>query len=92
MLDSRIPPLEKLSVARNILVAVDEAKEEARIPSVREVIGDQDDPAYEDLVSTLQDQLDRAVTNAFSRAFLAAACLALLALVPIVLGRREVSV
>ena len=92
VLDSRIPPLEKLSVARNILVAVDEAKEEARIPSVREVIGDQDDPAYDDLVSTLQDQLDRAVTNAFSRAFLAAACLALLALVPIVLGRRDVSV
>jgi hypothetical protein len=92
VLDSRIPALDKLSVARNILVAVDEAKEEARIPSVREVVGDRDDPAYGDLVSTLQDQLDRAVTNAFSRSFLAAAFLSLLALVPIVVGRRDVSV
>jgi MFS family permease len=92
VLDSGIPPLDKLSVARNILVAVDEAKEEARIPSVNEVVGNDDDPAYRDLVSTLQDQLDRAVTNAFSRSFLAAACLALLALVPVLLGRREVSV
>jgi hypothetical protein len=38
----------------------------------------------------LQEQLDRAVTNAFSRSFLAAALLGLLALVPILLGRREV--
>jgi MFS family permease len=92
VLDSRIPPLQKLSVARNVLLAVDEAKDEARIPSVREVVGDQDDPAYEDLVAALQEQLDRAVTNAFSRSFLAAAALALLALVPVLLGRRDVSV
>ena len=92
VLDSRIPPLQKLTVARNVLLAVDEAKDEARIPSVREVVGDHDDPAYEDLVSALQDQLDRAVTNAFSRSFLAAAALALLALVPVLLGRRDVSV
>ena len=92
VLDSRIPPLQKLSVARNVLAAVDEAKEEARIPSVEDVVGDRDDPAYDRLVSTLQDQLDRAVTNAFSRSFLAAACLALLALVPILLDRREPSV
>jgi len=92
VLDSRIPPLEKLAVARNVLVAVDEAKEEARIPAVDEVVGDRDDPAYDQLVSALQDQLDRAVTNAFSRSFLAAACLALLALVPILLRRREMTV
>ena len=92
VLDSRIPPLEKLSVARNVLAAVDEAKEEARIPAVAEVVGNRDDAAYEQLVSALQDQLDRAVTNAFSRSFLAAACLALLALVPILLGRRDVTV
>ena len=92
VLDSGIPPLQKLSVARNVLLAVDEAKDEARIPSVREVVGDHDDPAYENLISALQDQLDRAVTNAFSRSFLAAAALALLALVPVLLGRRDVSV
>jgi MFS family permease len=91
VLDSRIPPLAKLSVARDILVAVDEAKDEARIPDVQDIVGRRDDRAYVDLASALQDQLDRAVTNSFSRAFLAAALLGLAALVPIVLGRREVS-
>jgi hypothetical protein len=38
----------------------------------------------------LQEQLDRAVTNSFSRAFLVAAFLGLAALAPILLGRREV--
>jgi len=38
----------------------------------------------------LQDQLDRAVTNSCSRAFLAAALLALAALVPMLFVRREV--
>ena len=89
VLDSRIPPLQKLTVARRVLAAVDDAKDEARIPAVDEVVGDHDDPAYDQLVSSLQEQLDRAVTNAFSRSFLAAACLALLALVPILLGRRD---
>jgi MFS family permease len=92
VLDSRIPPLEKLAVARDILVAVDEAKDEARIPDVQDVLGERDDPTYADLASALQDQLDRAVTNSFSRAFLVAALLGLAALAPIVLGRREMSV
>jgi hypothetical protein len=59
---------------------------------VHEVVGEHDDPAFGDLASALQDQLDRAVTNSFSRSFLAAALLGLLALVPILLGRREVGV
>jgi MFS family permease len=92
VLDSQIPPLQKITVARDILVAVDDAKDEARIPDVHEVVGEHDDPAYGDLASALQDQLDRAVTNSFSRSFLAAALLGLLALVPILLGRREVGV
>ncbi len=91
VLDSEIPPLAKIGVARDILVAVDEANREVRIPDVSEVI-DEDGDAYRDLVSDLQEQLDRAVTNAFSRSFLAASALGLLALVPILLGRREVSV
>jgi MFS family permease len=90
VLDSRISPLDKIALARDVLVAVDEAKEEARIPEVEDVVGESDDPARADLISTLQEQLDRAVTNAFSRSFLAAALLGLLALVPILLGRREV--
>ena len=92
VLDSQIPPLQKITVARDILVAVDDAKDEARIPDVHEIVGQHDDPAYDDLASALQDQLDRAVTNSFSRAFLAAAVLGLLALIPILLGRREVGV
>jgi MFS family permease len=91
VLDSSITPLDKISVARDILVAVDEAEREARIPDVREVLGERDEPAYEDLVSTLQDQLDRAATNAFSRSFLAAALLGVATLVPILLSRRDVS-
>jgi hypothetical protein len=92
VLDSRIPPLAKVGVARDILVAVDEAEQEARIPDVQAVIDRRDDPAYADLGAELQDQLDRAATNACSRSFLAAALLGLLALFPIVLGRRDVSV
>jgi MFS family permease len=89
VLDSNIQPLQKVGVARKILVAVDDAKAEARIPDVRQVVDNEDDPAYADLASTLQDQLDRAVTNSCSRAFLAAALLGLAALVPIVFARRE---
>jgi MFS family permease len=93
VLDSRIPPLEKIGLAREILVAVDDAEEEARVPDVGEVVGERgDDPAYADLASSLQDQLDRAATNAFSRSFLAAALLGLAALVPILLDRRRVAV
>jgi MFS family permease len=92
VLDSRIAPLQKVGVARNILVAVDDAKAEARIPDIHQVVDHEDDPAYVDLASALQDQLDRAVTNACSRAFLVAALLGLAALVPIFFVRREVSV
>jgi MFS family permease len=92
VLDSRISPLEKIAVARDVLVAVDQAKAEARIPDVAQAVDEHDDPAYADLVSTLQDQLDRAATNAFSRSFLAAALLGLAALVPILLSRRDVGV
>jgi len=90
VLDSRIGPLQKIGVARNILVAVNDAKAEARIPDIHQVVDNKDDPAYDDLATALQDQLDRAVTNSCSRAFLAAALLALAALVPILFVRREV--
>ena len=92
VLDSRIPPLQKVGVARKILVAVNDAKAEARIPDIHEVVGKHDDPAYGDLASALQDQLDRAVTNSCSRAFLAAALLGLAALMPILFVRREAGV
>jgi MFS family permease len=91
VLDSEISPLDKVGVARDILVAVDNAQEEVRVPDVTEVI-EEDDEAHRKLASELQQQLNRAVTNAFSRSFLVAAGLGLLALVPILIGRRDVSV
>ena len=92
VLDSRISPLDKIGVARDVLVAVDKAQADAKIPDVRAVVGHRDDSAYADLGDALQDQLDRAVTNAFSNSFLVSALLGLLALIPIVLGRKEVGV
>ncbi|HET8652956.1 MAG TPA: MFS transporter [Gaiellaceae bacterium] len=93
VLDSRIPPIQKIGVSRDILAAVDEAEAEARVPDVGAVVKERGDgPAHEDLASALQDQLDRAATNAFSRSFLAAALLGLAGLVPILLDRRDVSV
>jgi len=91
VLDSRISPLDKLGVARDILVAVNAAEKEARIPDVAKVIGGGDE-ARDDLISELQDQLDRAVTHAFSNSFLVAALLGLAALVPILINRKDVSV
>ncbi|HEV2903291.1 MAG TPA: hypothetical protein VGW30_08535, partial [Gaiellaceae bacterium] len=93
VLESRIAPLDKIGVAREILVAVDDAEAEARVPDVGEIVAERGDgPAYRDLAGSLQEQLDRAATNAFSRSFLAAALLGLAALLPIVLDRRDVSI
>ena len=67
---------------------MDEADRRGELPSVAAAFEDQrDDDRYRDLASALQDQLDRAVTDAFSTPFLLAAALALAALVPVALGR-----
>ena len=88
VLDSRIPPLDKLSVAKDVLVQVDRA--DGRVPDVAAAFGDRPHTgAYRSLLAALEDQLDRAVTNAFSKPFFLAALLALTALVPLWLGRRE---
>jgi MFS family permease len=92
VLESEIPPLQKIGVARDILVAVDKAQEDVTVPNVSDSIDHQDDNAYRRLASDLQTQLNRAVTNAFSRSFLVAAALGLLALAPILVGRRDVTV
>ena len=92
VLESEIPPLQKIGVVRDILVAVDKAQEDVTVPDVSDSIDHQDDTAYRDLASDLQKQLNRAVTNAFSRSFLVAAALGLLALAPILVGRRDVTV
>jgi MFS family permease len=88
VLDSRIPPLDKLSVAQDVLVEVDRA--EGEVPDVAAAFDDRpDDDEYRSLLDALENQLDRAVTNAFSTPFFLAAALALAALVPLWLGRRE---
>ena len=90
VLDSRIEPLDKLRLAQNVLDAVDEAEATGDLPDVASVFeGLPDSDEYVALLGTLQDQLDRAVTNAFSGPFLLAAALALAALVPVAVGRGE---
>jgi len=90
VLDSRIPPLDKLAVAQDVLAEVDRANEVGELPDVERAFADRpDDDEWSSLVSSLQDQLDRAVTSAFSGPFLLAAALALCALVPVALMRRR---
>jgi MFS family permease len=91
VIDSSIPPLEKLGLAQDVLALVRSADRE--VPDVREAFADRpDDDAYRELESTLVSELDRAVTAAFARPFLLAALLALAALVPIAFSRGRVSV
>jgi hypothetical protein len=91
VLDSSIPPLEKLGVAQDVLAIVRAADRE--VPDVRRAFDDRpDDDEYRTLEEQLVSELDRAVTAAFSRPFLLAALLALGALVPLVAARREPSV
>jgi MFS family permease len=90
VLDSRIPPLDKLRLAQDVLVEVDAAEERGELPEVATVFEDlPSSDEYRDLYTALQDQLDRAVTDAFSTPFLLAAALALAALLPVVLVRGE---
>lgn len=89
VLDAPIPPLEKLRIARGLLAAVDaaEAKERPDVASAFE--GRPDEPVYRELLAALEDQLDRAITSAFTTPFLIAAGLALLALIPVAASRGE---
>ena len=91
VLDSSIPPLEKLAVAQDVLAIVRASERE--VPDVRGAFADRPDtPEYRGLEDELVSQLDKAVTAAFSWPFLLAALLALAALVPIVVSRKAVSV
>lgn len=90
VLDSRIAPLDKLALMRDVLDEVDAAKKQGKLPDVGRAVaerGSSDD--YRSLGAALENEMDRAVTDAFSRPFGFAAALALLALVPLALARRE---
>ena len=90
VLDSEIPALEKLRVAQDVLDEVERAKEVGELPDVAAAFEDRpDDDEFGALLAALQDQLDRAVNDAFSGPFLLAAALALAALVPLLLMRRR---
>ena len=89
VLDSRIPPLDKLRVAQDVLVEVERAGG-GEVPDVAAAFEERPDTEeYRSLLADLEEQLDRAVTDAFSNPFFVAAALALAALVPLWLGRRE---
>ena len=88
VLDSEIPALDKLRVAQDVLDEVERAKEDGRLPDVGKALEDRpDDDEYRSLVSALQEQLNRAVTDAFSGPFLLAAAVAFAAFLPAVLAR-----
>jgi MFS family permease len=90
VLDSRIPPLAKLGVAREVLDQVEKGKEDGKLPDVAAAFADRpDDDEYRDLREGLEDQLDRAATDAFSSPFLLAAALALAAILPVAMSRGE---
>jgi MFS family permease len=90
VLDSDIPPLDKLSVAQDVLAEVDRANDVGKLPDVARALADRPaDDEWHSLISSLQDQLDRAVTSAFSGPFLLAAALTLCALVPLLFVRRR---
>ena len=88
VLDSRIPPLDKLKLAQDVLDEVDRA--DGAVPQVEPVFASRPETSeYHSLQSALQDQLDRAVTDAFSEPFFLAALLALAALIPVAATRGE---
>jgi predicted MFS family arabinose efflux permease len=88
VLDSTIPPLDKLRVAQDVLVEVDKAQGE--LPDVAAAFGGRPDTdEYRSLLDELEDQLRRAVTDAFTRPFFLAAALALAALVSVAIGMRR---
>ena len=87
VLDSAVPPLDKLRVAQDVLTEVDRAQ--GRMPDVAPAFQGHDEPAYRSLEAALVDQLDRAATNAFSSSCLLGAGLALAALVPLAFAVRR---
>ena len=91
VLDSGISPLDKLGVAQDVLAEVDRANGSGALPNVKRALAGRrkDDDEWTALVSGLQDQLDRAVSNAFSGPFLLAALLAACALVPVAFLRSR---
>ncbi len=91
LLDSSIPPTEKLDLGTRLADQVD--LEGDRVPDVRPAFEPlPTDPVerdeYEDVLGKIEGELDRAATHAFSSSFFIAALFGLIALLPIGLTRR----
>ena len=91
ILDSRVPPLTKIDLARKIESRLEE--ERGKVPTIGSAFeplpeGSEERDQVVQLREELQDQLDRAATHAFSPSFAIAALIGLLALLPIGLARR----
>jgi MFS family permease len=91
LLDSTIPPTEKLEIGARLADTIEAQGE--RVPDVAPAFDPlPDDPIerdeYEDVLSRIQEELNRAATHAFSSSFLLSALFALAALLPIGLTRR----
>jgi MFS family permease len=93
LLDAPLPLSERIALAGRLGTLVEGAR--GRIPDLDVVFGDAPtDPAQAEawfaLRDGLEDGISEAATRAASRSFLLAAGFALLALIPIALGRRRI--
>jgi hypothetical protein len=94
LLDARLSPGVKIRLAEAITERVERSG--GRLPDVRPAFDQiepppEGRPAYERLQADLTEEIRRAATQAFSRSFLLAAALALLALVPVALAGRSIA-
>lgn len=91
LLDSEIPPGEKIDLGTKLADQIDIQGD--RVPEIAPAFEPlPTDPVerdeYEDVLSQIEDQLDRAATHAFSSSFFIAALFGLIALIPIGMTRR----
>jgi MFS family permease len=94
LLDARLAPDVKLRLAEALTTRIERSG--GRLPDLRPAFREITPPpqgrrAYAQLEADLVDEVRRAATQAFSRSFLLAAALALLALAPIALAGRSIA-
>ena len=96
LLDANIDPERKIALGQDIASTIQGV--DAELPDLGPAFDQNAPPAdspeadpYAELEATLSDEIDRAATDAFSGSFLLAASFALLALIPIAISRRRVS-